>query len=109
MLRECAFAAIAAAIAPLAGCSLLLDFSESKIPKDASNLPYTAEQCELGEPNDTVGTATVLAGTASAAICAGPAGSADDHDFFKFTVPANTGSVAVRVTYTDRPAGDLDL
>jgi pre-peptidase len=94
---------------PAAGCSLILDFSDNAIPKDAApDAPYTQAECDYKEPNDTVTTAAVItpADTGPAAICAG---NPEDHDFYKFTVPAGTTKVELRISTTYRPGGDLDL
>ena len=91
------------------GCSFLLDFSDSAIPKDAQpDAPYTADECAYKEPNDTFDTAAVIVpgvDTGPAAICAG---STEDDDFYKFTVPMGTTSVNVAIQFTDS-VGDLDL
>jgi hypothetical protein len=111
MVRECRFAvATLPAIALLAsGCSLILDFSSGAVPVDAEvDAPYTAEQCEYKEPNNTLAEAALVttADTGTAAICAG---EAEDRDLYKFTVPPNTAKVEVKITFTNRPSGDLDL
>ena len=90
------------------GCSLVLDFSDSAIPKDSTpDSAFTQEECDFGEPNDNAAMASVfdIAQTGPAAICAT---GFDDHDFYKFTLPANT-MVNVSVTFTTSPQGDLDL
>lgn len=95
--------------ASLGGCSLVLDFSESAVPGDASiDAPYTQEECDFMEPNDSIEAAMVFtpADVGPAAICAG---ASEDRDFYKFTVPAGTASVNVRITFENRPTGDLDL
>ncbi len=111
MVREClvGLVLVSASLVSASGCSLVLDFSNSAIPIDAQiDAPYTQEQCDYKEPNDSVDTAQVVtaADTGTAAICSG---EADDHDFYKFTVPAGTTKVAVKITFTNRPSGDLDL
>lgn len=111
MVRECRFGVVALpTIALLAsGCSLILDFSSSAVPVDAEvDAPYTAEQCEYKEPNNTVGEAAMVttADTGTAAICAA---ESEDRDLYKFTVPANTAKVEIKITFTNRPSGDLDL
>ncbi|MBX3160739.1 MAG: PPC domain-containing protein [Deltaproteobacteria bacterium] len=99
------------ALATLAGgCSLVLDFSESAIPKDAGiDAPFSQEECDYKEPNDSAETAAVLVpgDVGPAAICS--TGGTDDHDFYRVTVPANTASVTFRITFVNRPTGDLDL
>jgi len=106
MVRECL---VGLALVSATGCSLALDFSNSAIPLDAQiDAPYTQEQCDYKEPNDSFDTAQVVtsADTGPAAICAG---QAPDNDFYKFTVPAGTTKVVVKITFTNRPTGDLDL
>lgn len=110
MVREC-LPGLAAALAlgPVAGCSLALDFSDKAIPIDAEiDAPYTAEQCAFMEPNNSLAEAVVIttADVGPAAICAE---DPEDHDFYKFTVPASTASVTVKVNFTNRAGGDLDL
>lgn len=93
----------------LSGCSLVLDFDKSAIPIDAqADGPFTQTECDYKEPNDVVAMAAMLvpADVGPAAICAT---TADDRDFYKFTVPAMTASVTVRIAFTNRPTGDLDL
>lgn len=106
MVRECL---VGLALVGASGCSLALDFSEKAIPIDAQiDAPYTQEQCDYKEPNDSFDTAQVVtsADTGTAAICGG---AAEDHDFYKFTVPAGTTKVVVKISFTNRPSGDLDL
>jgi len=106
MVRECLVGLV---LSTSAGCSLVLDFSNSAIPIDAMiDAPYTQEQCEYKEPNDSVDTAAMItsADTGTAAICGG---ETEDHDFYKFTVPAATTKVVIKLTFTNRPSGDLDL
>jgi len=101
--------AVVVAIAPAAACSLVLDFSETQIPIDAQpDAPYTEEQCGYMEPNNSFAEAPLIttADIGPAAICAE---DPEDHDFYKFTVPAATASVTVRIAFTNRPSGDLDL
>jgi hypothetical protein len=96
-------------ILPTAGCSWLLDFSDNAIPKDAhTDAPYTQAECDYKEPNDSAATAALItpADTGPAAICAS---DPEDHDFYKFTVPAMTAKVELRVDYTNRMTGDVDL
>jgi hypothetical protein len=106
MIRECVAAWLAI---PAAGCSLILDFSDQAIPKDAApDAPYSAEECAYKEPNDTLSGAVSIAAseTGPAAICAG---GVEDHDFYRFTVPAGTTRVEIRVESVFRQGGDLDL
>jgi hypothetical protein len=90
------------------GCSLALDFSNSQIPVDAAiDAPYTADECNYKEPNDTIATAAAFDPTdmGPAAICPG---AAEDHDFYKFTVPPGATVVTIKVDFTNA-LGDLDL
>jgi hypothetical protein len=100
---------VALGLVGASGCSLLLDFSPGAIPKDAApDAPYSQDECDYKEPNEAPAQAAVLtrADTGPAAICAGdPA----DVDYYRFTVPAGTTKVSVRVTFTSGPTGDLDL
>jgi hypothetical protein len=93
-------------LALIPGCSLVLDFSDKAIPKDAMiDAPYTADECAYKEPNDTLDTAAVItaADMGPAAICAN-----DPADYYKFTVAGAT-SVTWSILFTNRPGGDLDL
>lgn len=109
MRREC-IASVVLAACP--GCSLLLDFSDSAAPHDAMiDAPYTPDQCAYGEPNDSLATPLVIAATDTGpgAICPDASGAGvDDHDFYRFTVPAATAKVTVSVSFTNM-LGDLDL
>lgn len=112
MARECRLVALVALSLASGGCSLILDFSSSAVPIDAQiDAPYTQEQCDLKEPNNTTDeagmNAVVMSGEmVSAAICQA---EPEDHDFYKFTVPANTAKVEVKISFMNRPTGDLDL
>lgn len=110
MVRECLPGLVAAiALGPAAGCSLILDFSDSAIPIDAQpDAVYSEEQCAFMEPNNTLAEAVMVASgdTGSAAICVA---DPEDRDFYKFTVPAATASVTVKINFTNRAGGDLDL
>ena len=97
------------------GCSLILDFNNSQIPKDAmADAPYTLAECNYKEPNGTLAMAAMIdpaTDMGPAAIC-GPtddAGTDDDDDFFEFAVPTGTTSVSVSIAFTERAGGDLDL
>lgn len=95
-----------ALLALVPGCSLVLDFSDKAIPKDAAiDAPYTADECMYKEPNDSVDTAPVITttDTGPAAICAD-----DPGDYYKFTV-AGASTVTIGIQFTNRPGGDLDL
>jgi hypothetical protein len=114
MVRGIVLAALVAALGGTSGgCSLLLDFSDSAIPKDASidapDAPYTADECTYKEPNDTFATAApiVVSDTGPAAICA-PMGGVDDHDFYKLNIPTGITSVTFSINF-NQAIGDLDL
>ncbi|MBA3457086.1 MAG: PPC domain-containing protein [Deltaproteobacteria bacterium] len=110
MVRECLQGlGVTVALGPAAGCSLALDFSDDAIPIDAQpDAPYTDEQCAYMEPNNSSAEAVAItpADTGPAAICDE---APEDHDFYKFTVPAATASVTVKINFTNRAGGDLDL
>ena len=112
MARECRLVALVALSLASGGCSLILDFSSSQVPVDAEiDAPYTQEQCDFKEPNNTTdeagANAVLLSGeTGTGAICAG---DPEDRDFYKFTVPAMTAKVEVKISFMNRPTGDLDL
>jgi hypothetical protein len=102
----------------LSGCSLILNFSDSQIPKDAAppDAFYTQAECSYDEPNDTFDTAASVttADMGPAAIC--PNGTpTDDVDYYRFEVMPSTsspGSTTVTITlmYQDRgPTSALDL
>ncbi|HUJ60757.1 MAG TPA: pre-peptidase C-terminal domain-containing protein [Kofleriaceae bacterium] len=100
---------VLAALCP--GCSWLLDFSSSQIPKDAAiDAPYTADECAYKEPNDTVATAAPVTPSdmGPAAICPTSDAGTMDLDYYSFAVPAGTTSVTVSISFTDA-LGDLDL
>lgn len=106
MLRECVAACM---VMPAAGCSLWLDFSDAAIPVDAAlDAPYSAAECDFKEPNDSVATAAPIAAEdrGPAAICAG---QAEDHDFYRLSVPAGATRVELAITTMFRRTGDLDL
>ena len=115
MVRAGSLVALLLALcASLAGCSLLLDFSDKAGVHDASiDGPYTAAECAYKEPNDTPDTAAVIttADMGPGAICKvdGDAGLAEDDDWYRFTVPAGTTKVSIQMIYVNRPGGDLDL
>lgn len=105
-MRECL---VVAAAVWSAGCSLVLDFSDNKIPADAAiDAPYTDDECTYKEPNESIDMAAVIAATDTgpAAICAA---TPEDHDFYKFTMPAATTTATIKIMFTNRPGGDLDL
>jgi hypothetical protein len=101
--------ALASLLCGLSGCSLVLDFSDGAAPTDGSlDAPFSDADCAYKEPNDSVATAAalVIADTGPAAICPG---ATEDHDFYRFTVPANTSLVQVKIDFASSPTGDLDL
>jgi len=107
MIRGCL---LVTAATLLAGCSLLLDFSDNAIPKDATpDLPFNQAECDYKEPNDSADTAPAI----DPAVDMGPGaicpGAVDDHDFYKFTVPASIATVVVKIIFTNSASGDLDL
>jgi hypothetical protein len=109
MVRECLTGLGVVLACGLGGCSLVLDFSDNQIPKDALiDGPASQEECDYKEPNDSVDVAALISPTdvGPAGICTS---GVDDHDFYKFTVPAATASVSVKITFVNRPTGDLDL
>ena len=107
MVRESLLLVLAAAVP---GCSLILDFSDKAGVHDASlDGPYTKDQCDYKEPNDTIDTAAVIdpaADMGPAAICKTATG--EDDDYYKFTIPAGITKVTLKLI--DAPGGgDLDL
>jgi hypothetical protein len=89
-----------------AGCSALLNFSDSKIPIDAAtDAPYTSAECMYKEPNDSAQTAALItpADVGPAAICP------NDLDYYQFAVPAMTAQVSIEILFTNSVTGDLDL
>ena len=106
MVRE---SAAGLCLLSMAGCSLILDFSDGALGGDAgADAPYSQAECDYKEPNNSLAAAAQItpADTGPAAICAG---SIEDHDFYRFTVAAGTTRVAVKLSYTFRRGGDLDL
>lgn len=109
MVRECAVRAAPLLALTLEGCSFLLDFSDNAIPKDARpDAPYSPAECDYKEPNNSLATAAAITptDTGPAAICAG---IPEDHDFYRFNVPAGATKVEVRLSTRYRTGGDLDL
>jgi len=110
MVRECAvWLLVSGVVLPAASCSWILDFSDQAIPRDARpDAPYTAAECSYREPNDSLATAAAItpADTGPAAICAG---ATEDHDFYRFTVPAGTARVTIRISAVYGIGADLDL
>ncbi|HEU0037341.1 MAG TPA: PPC domain-containing protein [Kofleriaceae bacterium] len=110
-MRLAAIAGVAGVltVASASGCSLILDFSDSAVPGDATaDSAFSQAECDYKEPNNAAAEAALLATTdvGPAAICAA---GVDDHDFYKFTVPASTASVSIAITFVNSPTGDLDL
>lgn len=106
MVRERLLVLVSLAVG-MPGCSLVLDFSDKQIPVDAAiDGPFTQEECDYKEPNDTAMAPAMFAATdvGPAAICEG-----SDRDFYRFTVPDMTASISLRITFENRPSGDLDL
>jgi hypothetical protein len=98
----------------LAGCSLFVKFNDNDVPKDGppdSFMPFSAAECAFGEPNDSPGSAFPInpGDTGPAAICPNADGTVTDLDFYSFTVPDGTASVAMGLQFTQRDGGDLDL
>jgi len=92
-----------------AGCSLVLDFSNSAIPIDATpDSPFTQAECDFGEPNDAFPMASDLPldAVGPAAICAD---GFDDHDFYRIAIPDMTMSMTIQVSFVNSSTGDLDL
>jgi hypothetical protein len=108
----CSLAAVALS-GCLSACSLILDFSDSQIPKDAAppDAFYSQAECSYDEPNDTFDTAAsvTIADMGPAAIC--PNGtSTDDVDYYRFEVGPTNTQVTITLTYLDRGATSaLDL
>ena len=94
-------------VALLPGCSLVLNFSDSEIPKDAQiDAPFNQAECDFGEPNNSAAAATPFLSSeiGPAGICTG-----DDHDFYRFAVPPNTASITISISFISSTTGDLDL
>ncbi|HEX7840038.1 MAG TPA: PPC domain-containing protein [Kofleriaceae bacterium] len=109
MVRELAALAASLLALTLAGCSFLLDFSDGAIPRDAQpDAPYSQAECDYKEPNNSLAAAAAITptDTGPAAICPG---LPEDHDFYRFTVPAGTTKVLVQISTMYRMGGDLDL
>ncbi len=107
MVRDCLLLVLAATVP---GCSLILDFSDKAGVHDASlDGPYTKDQCDYKEPNDTLDTAAVIdpaTDMGPAAIC--KTASGEDDDYYKFTIPAGITKLTLKLI--DAPGGgDLDL
>src|SRR5215470_18534373 len=101
-MRECLVGCALGAFVATSGCSLILDFSDKAIPIDAPiDGPFPPLECDYKEPNDSIDTAAAVtaADSGPAAICPG---MVDDHDFYRFTVPAGATSVTVKITFTVR-------
>ncbi|MEO8844188.1 MAG: hypothetical protein ABI591_18495 [Kofleriaceae bacterium] len=110
MVRDSLRLVVVALVTLGSGCSLILDFSDQAGVHDASlDGPYTQDQCNYKEPNDTLETAAVIDPTVDmgpAAICKVATG--EDDDYYKFTVAA--GITKATLNLIDAPGGgDLDL
>jgi hypothetical protein len=108
MVRECVALAI---VALTPACSLVLDFDNVAPPIDAAiDGPFTQDECDYKEPNDSPATAVMVEATdmGPAAICPPAAsGAPEDADFYKFTVMS--AQVTVAIQFMNRPGGDLDI
>jgi len=109
MMRARLFTILAIMSAGSSGCSLILNFSDSAIPKDAGP-PDADPACSFDEPNDdaTDAASITTADTGPAAICTKPDG-APDLDFYRFEVPDMTATVTVQIVYQPAVNGDLAL
>jgi hypothetical protein len=97
--RPVAYASLLVA-ATASGCSVVLDWDQRI---DAGPDPAA---CTFKEPNDTIEVAQALLPTESGpgAIC--PAG---DHDFYRFTVPADLQRVEISVAFDLATGQDIDI
>jgi hypothetical protein len=103
--------ALSLLLAGTTGCSLLLDFSEDAVPKDATpDSAFSQAECDFKEPNDSAAEAALLdvAEVGPGAVCERSAG-VQDRDFYRFTVPAGTTTVTVSISFVSSATGDLDL
>jgi len=103
-----------AALLLLPACSLFVKFDDKDIPVDAAPdafMPFSADLCNFGEPNDNAATAFAITpgDTGPAAICPNPDGTVSDVDFYKLTVPDMTTTVTIAINFTVATKGDLDL
>lgn len=107
MVRECV--ALSMLVIASSGCSLILDF-DKPLPADAGiDAVYTTAECEYGEANESIAGASDVTSsvTGPAAICPPESGAPEDHDFYRFTA---TGAAAtIKIDFTSRAGGDLDL
>jgi hypothetical protein len=108
--ESCCVLALALACVP--GCSLVLNFSNNEIPKDAPiDGPFTAGECAYDTPNGTFASAaTITPGVdmGPAAVCTPPPDQTEDDHYYQFTVPAMTTTVTVAIQFMNS-LGDLDL
>jgi hypothetical protein len=88
----------------LGGCSLLLDFDDPVIPRDASVPDASPDGADFAEPNDTFDTAFVVGSGSKTGLAILPRG---DQDYFRFTL-ATPRDLILTVRFT-QAAGDLDL
>lgn len=92
------------ALAPAAGCSLLLDFSEPDLPT------FPAAECAFGEPNDLSEQATPLPTEPVAAALCRPEVDVPDVDFYALIVPAGQLITQLSLRFTQKGLqGNLDL
>lgn len=97
--RRHARLALLAALGPLAGCSLLLDF-------DGAPDVFPPDECRAGEPNDSRETAApLLPGEVVAAALCRP-----DVDYYAIDIPAGRLSTRIDLRFVQSGAdGNLDL
>lgn len=92
----------------LSGCSLALnwDTPPDAAPDAPPDGPFEQAECDYKEPNDSAAMAApvVVGDTGPAAICDG-----DPSDFYRFNVPDGATAFTVRLMFTNRPTGDIDL
>lgn len=101
-------------LAGVGGCSFVLNFDDSQIPKDmAIDGPFSQNECDYKEPNNSVAEAAVfIPGTdvGPGAICSDADAGVEDRDYYRFTIPPATASVQVKITFPNLGNDDdLDL
>src|SRR5580765_1573604 len=102
------------ALVLVSGCSLFVKFDDKDIPIDAAPdafMPFSADLCAFGEPNDTAALAFAITpgDTGPAAICPNADGTVSDVDFYKLTVDGTQTSVTISIAFAQAARGDLDL
>jgi hypothetical protein len=101
--------AIGALLAPLSGCSLVLDFGaldDDAGPPDAGRTDATPGACGAFEPNDTLSQAASTPAGYYPAIAICPGG---DRDFFGL-VSHGSQDIIIRIEFDNQGgAGDLEL